>query len=349
MKHSISDGNGEPRRATRRDDVGRLAGVSTATVSRVYNRPETVSAEKREAVLAAADKLGYQPNREASALRRMDGAQILVLELKRAAANYWTDIRAYSWFFADAIRAIVTTLHGSLYYMTLDTWHVEENLEDIVSKHRPAGIICFDVETIGEAESIRALGLPYVLSWHVATFNGFNRVISDNYRGGYLAGECLRNAGCARPVYVTGRSYNSEVHHSRMQGFCDAMASAEVSIADAGLGKEAGFRCGRELADKVRNGDIDGLGVVNDITALGVAQGLMEAGIRIPDDVSLVGYDNMPVNIALPFRLTTVDIGIDKLYTKATNALLGLLKGDEHVELYHPPRLLPGDSVAFPE
>ena len=335
------------KRSTRRDDVGRIAGVSTATVSRVYNRPETVSAAKREAVLAAAKKLGYQPNREASALRRMDGAQILVLELKRAAHDYWTDTRTYSWFFADAVRSIVTSLHGSLYYMTLDTWHVQENLSEIISKHRPAGIICFDVETINEAEGIRALGLPYVLSWHVASFDGFNRVVSDNYRGGYIAGECLQRAGCVRPVYVTGPSYNPEVHRSRMQGFRDALAPTDVSVVDAGLGKETGFACGQQLVDPVRGGDFDAIGVVNDITALGVAQGLMASGIRIPDDVSLVGYDNMPVNIALPFRLTTVDIGIGTLYRKATNALLDLLKRNDHIELYHPPQLLEGDSVSI--
>lgn len=299
-------------------------------------------------MLDAAEQLNYRPNREASALRRMGGAQILVLELKREARDYWTDVRTYSWFFADAVRSIMTSVHGSLYYMTLDTWHVNEDPAPIIAKHSPAGILCFDIENTGEAEQIRSFGLPYVISWHAKSFTGFNRVISDNYHGGYLAGEYLRNTAHVRPLYITAPSYNPEVHESRMQGFCDAFDGREVTIVHGSLGKEGGYESGRSIVDKIRQRHIDSIGVVNDITAMGVAQALMDAGIRIPEDVSLVGYDNMPVNIALPFRLTTIDIEIGELYRKATHALLTMLKDGGSVELSHPPRLLTGESVAAP-
>ncbi len=332
-------------RPPRRDDVARLAGVSTATVSRVYNRPGAVSEEKRRAVARAAKELGYQPNRAASALRRMTEGQVLVLELRHQARHYWTDSRSYGWFFADAVRSVMGALHGSLYYLTLDTWNVEEELAPIVRKHRPAGIICFDVETLDEAERVQAAGLPYVLCWHVEGLNGFNRVASDNYHGGYLAGSALSGNGYRRPAYVMGPSFNPAVHESRRRGFTDAFGETPVRRVDAGLGIETGRRAGAELAPGIRTGEIDSLGVVNDITALGVAQALLEAGIRIPDDVAMVGYDNMPINAALPFTLTTVDIEIGALFRTAAEALLELLRGAAGVEYTHPPVLLEGESV----
>lgn len=335
-------------RPPRRDDVARRAGVSTATVSRVYNRPGAVSEAKRRAVAQAARELGYQPNRAASALRRMSEGQILVLELRHRARHYWTDSRSYSWFFADAVRSVMGALHGSLYYLTLDTWNVEEDLAPIVGKHRPAGIICFDVEARDEAERVRETGVPYVLCWHVEALHGFNRVASDNYHGGYLAGSHLQRGGCRRPTYVSGASYNPAVHEARRSGFTDAFDGVTVAHVDAGLGIEAGRRAGRKLAAEVRAGRVDAVGVVNDITALGVAQALLDAGLRIPDDVAMVGYDNMPINAALPFRLATVDIEIGGLFRRAAEALLELLQGAESVEYTHRPVLLGGESARRP-
>ncbi|MFW6232385.1 MAG: LacI family DNA-binding transcriptional regulator [Spirochaetota bacterium] len=332
-------------RPPRRDDVARRAGVSTATVSRVYNRPGSVSEEKRRAVARAAKELGYQPNRAASALRRMSEGQVLVLELRHQARHYWTDSRSYSWFFADAVRSVMEALHGSLYYLTLDTWNVEEELAPIVRKHRPAGIICFDVETRDEAERVQAAGLPYVLCWHVEGLHGFNRVSSDNYHGGYLAGSALSDNGYGRPAYVIGPSFNPAVHEARRRGFADAFGELEVRTRDAGLGIDAGRRAGRELAPEIRAGRIDSVGVVNDITGLGVAQALLAAGLRIPDDVAMVGYDNMPINAALPFSLTTVDIEIGALFRRAAEALLEVLRGAETVQYTHRPVLLEGESV----
>lgn len=333
------------RRQPRRDDVARRAGVSTATVSRVYNRPGSVSEEKRRAVAEAAQQLGYQPSRVASALRRMGEAQVLVLELRHTARHYWTDSRTYSWFFADAVRAMMGVFHGSMYYLTLDTWNVEEDLAAIVAKHRPAGVICFDVETREEAERVRSIGVPYVLCWHVKDLHGFNRVASDNYRGGYLAGSHLRGNGYRSPVYVTGPSFNPAVHEARLQGFVDGLDTVEVTRIDAGLGIDAGRAAGQALVPAIRAGRADSIGVVNDITALGVAHALLDAGLRIPDDVAMVGYDNMPVNVTLPFRLTTVDIEIRSLFRTASEALLELLRGAKSVDYTHPPKLLEGDSV----
>jgi LacI family transcriptional regulator len=332
-------------RQPRRDDVARRAGVSTATVSRVYNRPGSVSEAKRRAVARAADELGYQPNRAASALRRMSEGQVLLLELRHHARHYWTDSRSYSWFFADAVRSVMGVFHGSLYFLTLDTWNVEEDLAPIVRKHRPAGIICFDVETRDEAERVEAAGVPYVLCWHVKALHGFNRVASDNYHGGYIAGERLQEAGYRRPAYVTGPSFNPAVHEARRDGFAAAFEEARVTIIDAGLGIGAGRGAGGRLVGKVRAGEIDSVGVVNDITALGVAQALLDAGLRVPDDVAMVGYDNMPINAALPFRMTTVDIEIGPLFRRAAEALLELLQGAGSVEYTHRPVLLEGESV----
>lgn len=329
-----------------RNEVARAANVSTATVSRVYNQPESVSSKKRQAVLAAAAQLGYSPNKHASSLRRAGSSTILLLELKHDVVNFWTGQKYFAWLFADALRTTMDAVGKSSFHLNLESWSVGESLDPIIRKHRPAGIITFDLESRSEARRLEQTGVPYVIAWHVEEFDGFNRVCTDNRRGGYVAGEYLAHTGHRRPAFVTIPSLQKSVHDRRLEGFCEAFEGyASVSVFKETMDAASLDKLGAHLAGLVKNGKCDSVGAVNDVIALRLYHALRTRGIRIPEQVSIIGYDNLPVNIALPLSLASVDLCIDTIYRQAVESLLAFLTNGKKVDETCEPVLVEGTSV----
>ena len=126
-----------------RDQVAEAAGVSSATVSRVYNNPGSVSSERRKAVLEAAERLGYSPNKSASALRRNGTGIITLLELKKEKRPYyWGDLPIFKWFYTDVLHAVKSVIDESMYQLNLATASAPEDIESL--KNKTDGLICYD-------------------------------------------------------------------------------------------------------------------------------------------------------------------------------------------------------------
>ena len=105
-----------------RDRVASLAGVSSATVSRVYNNPQRVSPAKKEAVLKAARALGYSPDKSASALRRKGTGFISLVSFeKQGRPWYWGDFPGAKWFFTDVLTGILSVVDSSMFRLNLKT------------------------------------------------------------------------------------------------------------------------------------------------------------------------------------------------------------------------------------
>lgn len=315
-----------------RDQVAAAAGVSSATVSRVYNNPSSVSDEKRNAVLSAAEKLGYVPNKSASALRRNGTGIITLLELKKAPrAYYWGDLPIFKWFFAEALEAVRKVIDSSMYQLNIA---VAENADDLKKlRGRTDGLICYDVDELSEAEMIAASGIPYVIGHHTNSYNGFNRSSTDNRLGGKLQAEALKKGGCKRPAYITAHLDMVQPHLDRLEGFLSVYPRNSVKIAVDGVGRTSGYRAAMQLI-----GECDGIAAVNDITAAGAGYALTEAGISVQDDMPVIGYDNMPLSIALPFRLLSIDMRPGLIYSRAASALLRIINSEcpESAETINP-------------
>ena len=103
-------------------------------------------------------------------------------------------------------------------------------------------------------------------------------------------------------------------------GFQEACSEVEVRQVLGEPGKEGGYAATRTLLKDIRSGLIDSLGVVNDLTAIGVIQCLQDEGLQPGRDLGLIGYDNMPLNYVLPFNLTSVDLRPAQLYREGRQA-----------------------------
>jgi len=154
---------------------------------------------------------------------------------------------------------------------------------------------------------------------------GVSTVTTDNRAGGALQANYLVQSGHSAVGYVTGMKDDVRAHRLRWEGFAETLPTA--TLVDGGLGYPEGKRAGRELAVQIRKRGWTALACVNDLTALGVIQGLADEGIEVPHDVTVVGYDNLVVTGLLGPGLPTVEARLPLVYNRALEVLTSLVGG----------------------
>jgi DNA-binding LacI/PurR family transcriptional regulator len=332
-----------PRAKLNRDAVARMAGVSSATVSRVYNHPEQVDEATARKVRKAAEKVGYVLDKNASALRRRGSGVILFCQ--KRVPDHRAD-RYYKWFYADVLLSVIARLDETPYRLRIQQYENVDEIKAAVDCGQADAIIGYGIHDPATVTAIGRLGVPYVCGHQLGNpAKGKNVVVVDERRGGAIAGAALRDAGLRRPAHITGELNSLNVCQLRWKGFQDVFQGCDIPLIDHGLGIMAGREAAGKLLPLVRKGKVDAVFVVNDLTALGVVQVLLENGVRIPEDLSVVAYDNLPFIDALSVKLTTVDIDLGGLYRVATDLLLDAMRTGSTAAAKHSPFLVPGESV----
>jgi LacI family transcriptional regulator, galactose operon repressor len=327
-----------------RREVAALAGVSEATVSRVFNNPEQVKDEKVLLVRDAARRLGYRPDKHASALRRRGTGIIIFLEYRGAGEYRWPEIRFFNWLYADILRTVVETLTDTPYHLELRT--VSSLTEIPPLKYECDGILAFNVEDTGYAAAVAEAGVPYVCAHHTETLEGFSRCSSDNSAGAHSLGRLLRAAGHSRAAFVGDHLRTVGAHLRRHAGFRHGFGK-DIRLVETGVGIEGGMAAARQLVEPVRSGEIRAVCGVNDLTALGLIRGFSAAGIEVPADCVVAGYDNLPVGLGFSYVIPTVDLRLGYLYRKALEGLLHCIRGGEPCSISVEPLLIPGCLSRF--
>lgn len=329
-----------------RNTVAQLAGVSSATVSRVFNHPDIVSKEKRKIVLEAAEKLNYKPNINATLLARGINGKILLLDNNKLLKYDKSNSYYYSWLYIDLLNQIRDVLKETVYEL------VVSNLDDLKiydssSLHEFDGIICFDIDNETDLTIVKDSHVPYIFGHHVRDIQLSNKIFTDNYYGGYLQARFLQDSGHKKVIYITGLLNHLNAHKERYSGFREIFNDENHLLLDGKVGKEGGAESIRPLLNHIKNKKYTAISVVNDLTAIGVYFELLNHGIKIPEDVSLIGYDNLPFTNLLPKRLSTIDLKIGQLYKKATEHLLKVISGKKSKIINNfKPSLIRGQTVS---
>lgn len=315
-----------------RDRVARHAGVSSATVSRVFNHPEKVSREKREIVLKAAEELNYKPNMNAALLARGIYGKILLLDNNKLLRYDSNNSSFYAWLYVDLLNQIRDVLKNSMFDLVISNLedlklHNFHNLKDF------DGVICFDIDNEEDLASVLESGVPYVFGHHVRDITLPGRVYTDNFYGGYLQARFLKETGHDCSIYITGLRQSLNVHQERFEGFIDAYGVDNIHLIEGSIGKDGGAESISTALPLIKSGKYKAVAAVNDLTAIGIYFELMSSGVKIPEDVSLIGYDNMPFTTLLPLRLSTIDIRIGELYRRAAEQLLDRINGKPSAEV----------------
>lgn len=316
-----SSGNGSPTL----DQVARAAGVSRATASRAINGGNRVSATARAAVDAAVKSLGYTPNQAARSLvtRRTESIAVVVPE---------PDERVFADpFFARTLSAVNRVLAEKglqlVLIMARPGKEEERLLRYLRNRHIDGVLVVSHHRADGLSDHLAELNIPATFvgrPWTCADRLSF--VDTDNVEGGRVAGEALVERGCVRIGTITGPP-DMTATLDRLTGWRAAMTNAGLAgdaVEQGDFTEDGGERAARLLLD--RHPDLDGLFVASDLMAVGALRVLAELGRRVPEDVALVGYDDLGVAERTSPPLTTVSNPISEMATRATKLLVEALE-----------------------
>jgi LacI family transcriptional regulator len=330
-------------------DVARVANVHPGTVSRALNAEtrEMVNEETAERVLRAAEELGYRPNPIARGLKtnRSYTIGVLIPDITNP-------------LFPPILRGIEDRLgdagYTSLIVNTDNDPQRERNHIGAMHSRQVDGFISatarLDRELLAEAA---AAGTPLVLVNRSLEDGSAPAVTVDDARGIRLAVDHIAGLGHKRIGHVAGPQ-NLSTGHRRYLGFLEAMNDAGLSVQDddvrfsKSFTEDEGARLSAELLDA--GGDLTAIVAGNDLLALGCYDALEERGLRCPEDVSIVGFNDMPFVDRLHPPLTTVRVPQREIGTAAADLMLQQLADDADgtSEILLEPTLVVRGSTASP-
>jgi LacI family transcriptional regulator len=286
-----------------RDEVARLAGVSSATVSYVINDgPRRVSPETRARVLQIVDQLGYKPNAVARNLRRQRTSTLgLIIP----------DI--FNAYFAEVARGVEAMAFEQGYIVVLCHSEYSPAKEirylEVLGAERAAGVIWVPASDHPETlQRFRDTHIPLVILDRSVDGENIFSVIADNFRGGYLAGQHLLDLGHRRIGCIV-RPVEMEHSHERMRGYQAALAEHGLTpdpdlVVPGGYRFEDGHRAASRLLDAQQ--PPTAVFAYNDIMAIGALRAAKDRGLAVPGDLSVVGYDDIPGAAYTDPPLTTI-------------------------------------------
>lgn len=305
-------------------DLAKALDVSAATVSRALNDHHDISEGTKIRVRKMANKMGYQPNRIAAGLRQMKSNTIGII------VPMFTAI-----FHSTMITVIQNRLYEYGYHVILcqsnDSHKLEKELVNTLYSYRVDALIAaitLYTDNYDHFQSFIDRDIPVIFYDRVPTEDfQAHFVISDDYRGGYLAGQHLVDIGVRQPAFICGL-LSSNLYQERNSGFRAALHHAGIHLDESRvfyqeLTHENALETCRKLFSSPN--PPDGIFTGNDTTAIAVLNFAKENGIDIPGDLKLIGYSNDPRSAIVDPPITTIDQNIHKMADRVVNKVLALL------------------------
>lgn len=300
-------------------DVARLAGVSTATVSRVINTPDSVREKTRKKVLLAMEKCNYKYNALARgfATKRSNTIGLIIPTISNSVfAESTMGVQEY------ADQKNIRVILGNSYYK----YSQEENLVKVLRESQVDGLIITTTNLKGEIlKSLINENFPFVLLFSTVKSGPFSAVGIDNYRGGYLATEHLISLGHKRICMVAGNFSMTDRSFHRWHGYKRCLKDNGIPY-DKELLVQTDYSLsgGRDSIKKLLSLPSPPTAVFcsNDYIALGAIKGAREAGLTLPKDLSIVGFDDMQTASYMVPALTTIRQPAHEMGRRAAEILL---------------------------
>jgi DNA-binding LacI/PurR family transcriptional regulator len=328
------------RSAPTLQDVARVAGVSHQTVSRVINGSPRVAPATRDRVQEAVQQLGYRRNSAARALVTQKSGVIGVVA---AGLGYFgpssTVVGIEEAARAEGYSIVLATLPE----VTPET--TQEALDHLVSESVEAIVLIAPGDTGLDLGAGSTLPVPVVVL-DAAPRRAVLSVGVDHAAGARLATRHLIDLGHGRIAHISGPVdwYQAQ---ARSHGWAEAMRAAGLEVDEPLVGDwsaSSGYLLGRQLAE---DRELTGVFVANDQMSIGVLRAMAEAGRRVPEDVSIVGFDDIPESEYLMPPLTTIRQNFVALGRGALGLLIGAMRDDEREGVVVvPPKLVVRASTA---
>lgn len=328
-------------------DVSRLAKVSTASVSRVMNGDySSVSEETRQRILEVAKQLSYQPNRIARGLvkKRTYIIGLLIPDVSNP-------------YYADLVKGVEEKTEKNGYNLILcntqDSMEKEKKYLNMLLEYNVDGVILTGMTSYhpDSAGLLEAHHTPYA-SIDRADPNASVALYSNSQRGTYYATEYLIRCGHRRIGFIGGELQAERLYGSklRMEGYLSALEHYEIphdalSVRNGGYTIESGYKCAKDLLNC--KPDITAIVCTNDLIAFGVIKAAREKGLRVPEDLSVTGYDDIELCSFFEPKLTTIRQDSLAIGKYVCEELLGILAKEKQEGIVRSvdPELIIRNSV----
>jgi len=314
------------------NDVAKASGVSQATVSYVLNNTGDISEPVKKRILEEADRLGYIRNSMARSLKMKRGNTIGII-VPDVTNSFYSDIikhtekimREWGYF-----TFICITMHNP----QIENWYITSLIEQKVA----GVIVCYGLANESALKKFMNYAVPFVvldddLQQELADAPC---VLINNIKGSFLAVQQFVSLGISKIAYCTEPIYNKSLQ-DRYDGFMQAIDQfgLQQSLQHVYIGDEnadisdmigLGYTAAEEILSKSRP---EGIFAVNDEMAIGVIKKLKENHIKVPQDIAVIGYDNVPLSSIISPTLTTINQPVLTMCMQGTNMLQNMITGNE--------------------
>ena len=306
-------------------DLARKLNISIATVSRALKDDPVVSKKTKKKIFELAEEMGYRYNHFARNLREQRTYTVGVIVP-----------RLNSYFMSTVIAGIESVANNEGYNLIIsqssELAAKEINSAKTMFNNRVDGLLvslAYDTEDIKHFDQFFKKNIPLIFFDRVMDHPDCTNVLIDNRRGAYEATTHLIEQGCRRIVHITATPKRN-VYVDRLAGYKQALADNNIPFSEDlilinNLSQEAGIQAAEAILKM--NPLPDAVFVANDNCAVGCMQALKKAGIRIPQDIAFVGFNNDPVSTVIEPNLTTINYPGYKMGEMAAGSLINHLNG----------------------
>lgn len=325
-------------------DIARIAGVSESTVSRALKGSTLVSEETRKRIQAIAEEQHYVVNQQAQNLRTQSSRTVLVvLPIDHEPHQHVSDP-----FFLELLGSIADALTAQDYDVLLSRVHRRDWRARVTSHSYARGMIMIGQSDLHDEinEFTQRLKMPMVVWGAKFSDQQYATVGSDNYAGGELATAHLLSQGCRKIAFLGDHSL-PEIR-LRHRGYLAALAREGIYLPEqytqtVGFSREGAIQGAKALIDSQL--DVDAVFAASDVIASCVVSSLLKQNRRVPDDVKVVGYDDIAMAATMVPAITTVSQDLYGSGQLLVDNLLQQLNGGPARSVIVPPKLVVRDTA----
>lgn len=333
-------------------DIAKICGVGVSTVSRAINNHPDINPETKEKIMNTIKEYGYVPNNSARNLKRVDAQAIAVLV--KGISNP---------FFSNMIKVIEKECKKKHYSMELS--HIESDEDEVdaalkvVKEKRLRGIIFLGGLFSHSAEKLRKLNVPFVFSTAGSipeniSKNQYSNIGVDDRKESARMVDYLIGLGHERIAMVVAEADEESIGKLRLEGYFESLQAHNIEINpkliyqtrnDIGhFSMENGYQTTKKLIDSGE--EFTAVYAVADALAIGAIRALLESGLRVPEDVSVAGYDGIDVSGYISPSLTTIRQPVEEMAKDTVKLLFDIIAGKkDHQHITYDGELLVREST----